>query len=296
MININELKEFAEIEENSSFKKITSIRIGGDIKYIAYPKNIENLKKLIDYLLINDEKFKVVGKGSNILACDKFYDGVVIRLNKMQAYKFEENTVYCEAGVSAIKISTEAMKKGLSNLEFISGIPGTIGGLVYMNAGAYKQEIKDILIDVLVYKDGEVIWMKAEELEFAYRFSSFMKHKNWIVLACRLKLVEKDSESIKSLMDDRLKRRTSIQPLDLPSCGSCFKNPENTFAWKLIEGIGMRGFSLNGLEVSSKHPNFIVNKSGGKFDDFIYIVDKIKKDVKQKYDVDLHLEAEIFKW
>lgn len=296
MIDIIKLKQLVEVEENSSFKKITTLRIGGQIKYICYPKNIDDLKKLIDYLISIKETFKIIGKGSNILACDKYYDGVIVRLNKMQYFEFKDNLLYCEAGVSAIKISIEAMKKGMSNLEFISGIPGTMGGLVYMNAGAYKKEIKDILHSVLVYRDGDILWMDAKDLFFDYRYSIFMKHKNWVILACKLNLVKTNSQEIKSLMDDRLKRRTAIQPLDLPSCGSCFKNPENNFAWKLIEGIGMRGFKLNDLEVSAKHPNFIVNKGNGKFDDFIFIVDKIKKEVKIKYDIDLHLEAEIFKW
>lgn len=293
---INDLKKFGDVEENASFKKITSIRIGGEIKYLCSPKTIDDFKNLMDYLIANNIPHKVVGKGSNIVACDSFFDGVVVRLNKMQSFVFEDNYVVADAGCSAIKLANEAMKRSKSNLEFISGIPGTMGGLVYMNAGAYKQEIKDILLEVLVYQNGEIKWINKDQLHFSYRHSSFMEEKDTLVLACKLALVDKDSEQIKALMDDRLKRRNTTQPIELPSCGSCFKNPENQFVWQLIDGIGMRGFQRNGLEVSQKHPNFIVNKGGAKFEDFIFITNKIKQDVKDKYGIDLFLEAELFEW
>lgn len=296
MLELEILKTFGDVDTESSFKKITTIRIGGKIKYLISPHTFEDLKNLLAYLKEKNAIFKVVGRGSNILASDKDYDGVVIRLNKLDNCYFQDEYAICEAGLSAVRLSTLAMNNGLSGIEFMSGIPGSMGGLVYMNAGAYKSEIKDVLDSVFVLKDNELVWLDASECDMSYRHSIFMENKDWIIIGCKLKLNKGDKEEIKELINDRLNRRKETQPINFPSCGSCFKNPENNFVWKLIDGIGLRGYRLNDIQVSEKHPNFIINNGNGKSEEFLSITNKIKKEVKEKYDIDLNLEVEIFEW
>ncbi len=296
MLELEILKTFGDVDTESSFKKITTIRIGGKIKYLISPHTFEDLKNLLAYLKEKNAIFKVVGRGSNILASDKDYDGVVIRLNKLDNCYFQDEYAICEAGLSAVRLSTLAMNNGLSGIEFMSGIPGSMGGLVYMNAGAYKSEIKDVLDSVFVLKDNELVWLDASECDMSYRHSIFMENKDWIIIGCKLKLNKGVKEEIKELINDRLNRRKETQPINFPSCGSCFKNPENNFVWKLIDGIGLRGYRLNDIQVSEKHPNFIINNGNGKSEEFLSITNKIKKEVKEKYDIDLNLEVEIFEW
>ena len=199
-----------------------------------------------------------------------------------------------KAGVLAPALANVLAKQGLSCLEFASGIPGSIGGLVYMNAGAYKSSMADIVKEVLVLKDDELIWLNNDELNFSYRHSIFHDHPRWVVVAAKLKLERKPSEIIEELMADRLRRRKESQPLDMPSAGSCFRNPDNDFAWKLIDGIGYRGYAINDVLVSEKHSNFIVNNGNGTADDYLNIAYQIQDKVKEKYGIKLVMEVEKF--
>lgn len=295
MNKIEELSNICEIIQNRSFKDYTTIKIGGIIKYLALPKNVEQLQILMNYIQKHQLKFKLLGKGSNVVASDQTYDGVVINLKYFDQYSFQGDQIVAQAGVSIVKLATLAQKAGLKGLEFASGIPGSVAGVTYMNAGAYKSSISDLITEVLVLKENKLVWLKKTELEYAYRHSIFMKHPDWIILEVKMRLVKDDSQKILDIMNDRRNRRINTQPLNLPSCGSCFKNPDNYFVWQLIDGVGLRGYCLNGLEISSKHPNFIVNKGGGRFEDFVALTNLIKEKVAQKFQVDLKLEVEIFK-
>lgn len=288
------LKQHGEYSGDKYFKDLTTLKMGGHIKHFVMPNSADDLKEIVTFLKSNQIIFKVIGNGSNLICGESEFDGVVISLKHLNSYEISNDEVYVEAGVMAPFLSNILAKQGLSCLEFASGIPGNIGGLVYMNAGAYKGEMADVIKEVLVLKDNEFVWMKKEECEFSYRHSIFHNHPRWIVIAARLKLIKKEKEIILDLMQDRLQRRRQSQPLDMPSAGSCFRNPDNGFAWKLIDGINYRGVCKNGVCVSEKHSNFIVNTGDGTAEDYLSIAYEIIDKVKEKYGIKLVMEVEKF--
>ena len=288
------LKQHSEYSNDKYFKDLTTLKMGGHIKHFVMPNSVDDLRQIINYLKNNAIVFKVIGNGSNLICGESEFNGVVISLKKLNSYEISNDEVYAEAGVMAPALANILAKQGLSCLEFASGIPGSIGGLIYMNAGAYKGAIADIVKQVLVLKDDELVWMKNDECNFSYRHSIFHDHPRWVVIAGKFKLVKKSSEVIEELMADRLQRRKQTQPLDKPSAGSCFRNPDNGFAWKLIDGIGYRGVCKNGVCVSEKHSNFIVNNGDGTAEDYLSIAYEIIDKVKDKYGVKLVMEVEKF--
>lgn len=288
------LKKHGEYHDDKYFKDLTTLKMGGHIHHFVMPETIDDLKVIIAFLKSNMIPFKILGNGSNLVCGQADYSGVVISLKKFNSYEIKNDQVYVEAGVMIPSLAKYLAKQGLSSLEFASGIPGTLGGLVYMNAGAYKSEMADVVIDVLVLKDDELVWLTNEEMEFSYRHSIMHDHPRWVVVAANLKLQKKSSELIEDLMADRLRRRKETQPLDKPSAGSCFRNPENDFAWKLIDGIGYRGYCLNDVCVSDKHSNFIVNNGNGTAEDYLEIAYEIQDKVKEKYGIKLVMEVEKF--
>ncbi len=292
------IKEFLELHgeyhDDKYFKDLTTARMGGHIAHFVMPENKQELKVIINYLKSNRIQFKVIGNGSNLICGESEYDGVVISLKKLNAYEIRNDEVYAEAGVMVPSLASQLAKQGYSCLEFASGIPGCIGGLIYMNAGAYKGSMSDVVLEVEVLKDGELIWLNNDEMHFSYRRSILHDHPRWVVVSARLKLEKKDPAQLEELMADRLRRRKETQPLDKASAGSCFRNPENDFAWKLIDGIGYRGYSQNDVCVSPKHSNFIINEGNGTAQDYLDIVYQIQEKVKEKYGVKLVMEVEKF--
>ena len=291
------LANYGTIDIDKSLSEMTTLRIGGKARLVIYPETDISIDPIIDLLKEYNFPYKVIGKGSDLLCSDDDYEGAIIRLDKhFNNVYFEDNEIVAQGGASIISLSIEAMKHGLSGLEFASGIPGTIGGAIYMNAGAYKSSISEVLSEVFVYHDGAFSWMKKEECEFGYRSSCFQKHPDWIILGAKLILKEGNSKEIAKLMEDRRERRMATQPLDAPSCGSVFRNPENYNAWELIEGIGYRGKTLGGAKVSEKHCNFILNDNNASANDYLSLVRDIQVKVKEKYNVDLETEMEMFNW
>lgn len=292
-----ELKRFSEVDVDQPLSKMTTLRIGGNAKYTVYPENQVALDSIMRVIAEHGVSCKVIGKGSDLLCSDRDFEGVIIRLDRNchQSY-FDERTLTAEAGCSLILLAVEAMKNGLSGLEFASGIPGTIGGAVFMNAGAYKSSMADVIDEVLVLRDGRSEWISNEECEFGYRSSIFQKNPDWIILGARMTLTPKDSREISDLMDDRRKRRMASQPLEYPTCGSVFRNPEGMNAWQLIDGIGYRGRRIGDAMVSDKHCNFICNMGNAKADDYLQLVHEIQEKVYEKYGVMLHTEMELFNW
>ncbi len=288
------LRLHGEYHDDKCFKELTTLKMGGPIAHFVVPENKEELKIIMNYLKNEKVPFKVIGNGSNLICGEKPFDGVVISMKKLNAVRIEDDEVYAEAGVMVPALASSLAKQGYSCLEFSSGIPGRIGGLVYMNAGAYKGSMADVVTEVEILKDGELIWLTNDDMRFSYRSSILHEHPHWIIVAARLKLKKKDSREIEELMADRLRRRKETQPLDKPSAGSCFRNPEDSFAWKLIDGIGYRGYRLNDVCVSEKHSNFIVNEGEGTADDYLNIVSEIQEKVKEKYGVRLVMEVEKF--
>ncbi len=291
-------KEFLELHgeyhDDKCFKDLTTVKMGGHIAHFVMPENRQELKVIVNYLKTNKIPFKVIGNGSNLICGEKDYDGVVISLKKFNSYHIEDDVLYADAGVMVPALASVLAREGYSCLEFAGGIPGTIGGLVYMNAGAYKGSMADVVSEVEVLKDGELIWFNADELDFSYRHSIFHKHPRWVVVSAKLKLEKQDSKVIEDLMADRLRRRRDTQPLDKPSAGSCFRNPDEEAAWKLIDSIGYRGFRQGGVCVSDKHSNFIVNEENGTAQDYLDIVSQIQEKVKEKYGIRLVMEVEKF--
>ena len=292
-----ELEALAEVEENIPLSKMTTLRIGGVARYVVYPENTLSLQGVMNKLNQNHNPYKVIGKGSNLLCSDEPFDGVIIRLDRYlcNAY-FDNEHLVAEAGCSIIALSYEAMKNELSGLEFASGIPGTVGGVTFMNAGAYKSSMADVIDSVSVYRDGKIEWIQNADCGFSYRTSIFQKHPDWIILAVKMTLQKGDQKEIRELMDSRRERRMNSQPLDKHSAGSIFRNPEEIPAWKLIEGAGFRGKRIGDAVVSEKHVNFIVNENHASAKDFITLVTDVQKAVKDKYDIDLYMEVEKFNW
>lgn len=294
---IEQLKAYGDIQKDISFKSLTTFRIGGLAKYVIYPFDSFSLMSVIKILKDNNLKYKVFGNGSNILCSDDIYDGFVIKLNRsMNKYLFDGNKLRAQAGCSIITLSYMAMKNSLSGLEFASGIPGTLAGCIFMNAGAYKNDMAQLIEEVEVLIDDKLVWINKNDCEFSYRHSIFQKHPDWIIVEAVLNLEKDDMTKIADLMNNRQQRRMECQPLDYPSAGSTFRNHQDIFAWKLIDDIGYRGKKIGGAQVSEKHSNFIINVDNAKADDVANLIDEIKKQIKDKYDIDMITEVEKFNW
>ena len=297
---LKELEELniGKIDTNVSLKKCTTYRVGGIAKYIAYPKNVNALVKLIKYLKNKNVKYKILGNGSNLLFSDKEYDGVLIKLTEFDELEFIGKTkLRVGAGYNLIKLSLVTAKKGLTGLEFASGIPGTVGGSVFMNAGAYKSDMGYVVESVKVLTPEEkIISLENKEMDFHYRTSFLKKHPGYICLEVIIKLHKGKKEAIEALIKDRRERRLSSQPLEYPSAGSVFRNPENDFAGRLIEESGLKGKKQGGAMISSKHANFIVNYKNAKADDIKYLIELAHDKVKENYDIDLKIEQEFVNW
>ena len=297
---VSEIKklDIGKVEDNVSLKKYTTYKAGGNAKCVVYPKDINSLIKLLRYLKRENILYKVIGNGSNLLFSDKEYNGVLIKLSEFKEMEFiGKNKIKVEAGYSLIKLSLLSAKRGLTGLEFASGIPGSVGGAVFMNAGAYKSDMGYIVEKVKVLTpDFKIINLENKELNFHYRTSFLQKHPDYICLEVILKLKEGKKDAIEEVINERRKRRLESQPLEYPSAGSVFRNPEGTFAGKLIEDIGLKGKKHGGAMVSSKHANFIVNYKNAKAEDIKYLIDLCHDEVLEKYGINMKIEQEFVNW
>lgn len=282
-----------EYYKNISLKRYNTYKLDVMCEYLIYPKDIEELLELLKYLKENKIKYLILGNGSNVILAKPSFD-VVIKLDRLNNIDIKDNIVTASSGVSLIKLSNLCMEKGLNGLAFAGGIPGLLGASVAMNAGAYKEDMASIVRDVKVITPrGEIITMKNSELEYSYRDSFLKRNKEYICIEATLELKYENKELIRNKMIDRRDRRISSQPVNMPSAGSVFRNPPNLSAGKLIEDLGLKGYTIGGAQISEKHANFIINKSNATYDDIISLIEYIKKKVKEKYDIDLILEQEI---
>ena len=277
-----------ECYEDVSLKKYNTYKIDAKAKYLVFPKDSVELISLISYLKSNKCKFLVLGNGSNVIFNFEYYDGVIIRLDRFNSISINDNVIEVGAGYSLIKLANEVALLGLSGLEFASGIPGCVGASVAMNAGAYNHSLAEVVESVKVLTpDNEIITMTNDKLEFNYR-ESFLKHnKDYIILSCKIILSHGNKEEILELISNRRIRRMESQPLNYPSAGSVFRNPEGNYAGKLIEDCGFKGYKLGGAMVSLKHANFIINYDGATGRDIVLLINKIKNKIKEKYNIDL---------
>ena len=273
-------------------KKHTTFRIGGPADYYLCPHSTEELQKILQICRENKLEFFILGNGSNLLVSDKGYRGVVIQLWKnFSDIETEDNTITVKAGALLSKVAAEALEESLTGMEFASGIPGTMGGAVMMNAGAYGGEMKDIIREVTVLtREGELLTLSKEEMNFGYR-TSLVKEKGYVVISAELQLRKGDREEIRKVMDELKERRVTKQPLDMPSAGSTFKRPEGYFAGKLIMDAGLRGFSVGGAQISEKHCGFVVNKGDATAADVLGLIGEVQKRVQEKFGVALEPEV-----
>ncbi len=290
-------ENIGKVEENISLKKYTTYKVGGKAKCIVYPKTIEKLVLLIKLLNQYNIVYKVIGNGSNLLFSDKDYNGVLIKLTDFDDLEINDNRIRVGAGFSLMKLSRIAMKNSLTGLEFAAGIPGTVGGAVFMNAGAYKSDMGYIVRSIKVLTpDNRIIELENKELDFHYRTSFLKKRPKYICLEAVIKLKHGNRQAIEELMKNRLKRRLDSQPLNYPSAGSVFRNPKDMFSGELIEKLGLKGMKHGGAMISDKHANFIVNLGNAKSEDIMYLINYAKDKVKEEYNVDMMVEQEFVNW
>lgn len=291
-----QLKDFAnekniKFTENEALSKHTYFKIGGSADMIIYPNNAQDVISIIH--LCKNKKYYFLGNGSNILASDKGFKGVIIKTEKLNHISLENNIISADAGALLSKTATFAYNHSLSGIEFAFGIPGSVGGAVFMNAGAYDGEMKDIVFSTTYLDENGIIkTILKNEHDFSYRKSVFKENKGFI-LNTKLLLHNGNKADIKVKMDDFGKRRKEKQPLDYPSAGSIFKRPEGHFAGKLIEDAGLKGYQIGGAVVSEKHCGFIVNAGNATCNDVITLIDTITNTVYDKFNV--KLECEIIK-
>ena len=273
-------------------KNHTTFRIGGPADYYLCPHSTAELHKVIEICKEENLPFFVQGNGSNLLVSDRGYRGVVIQLGKnFSDMEVKDERILVKAGALLSKTAKEALDAGLAGMEAVSGIPGTIGGAVMMNAGAYGGEMKDIVESVTVLnQEGELLTLSVEEMKMGYR-TSIVKEKGYIVVSAVLKLRRGQRQAIREQMEDYKERRVTKQPLDMPSAGSTFKRPEGYFAGKLIMDAGLRGFSVGGAQVSEKHCGFVVNKGDATAQDVLDLIHEVQRRVKEQFGVELEPEV-----
>ena len=296
LIKLIDTKKLGTYKENVSFKTLTSYKTGGVARLVVYPFAVNDLITILKFIKKKKLKYKVFGNGSNILASDKTFEGVIIKLSNLNAINIDGGNVEVEAGYNFAVLSNMMSKKGYWGLEFGGGIPANVGGAVYMNAGAYLQAVSDVLVKVdFLDSDYNIKTLGVKDLNYSYRHSIFME-KDWIILKAYFKLEKGEKEEIMDLVCDRKQRRMASQPLEYPSAGSVFRNPEGMYAGKLIEDCNLKGYNYGGAEISSKHANFIINKDGATSSDILYLMNLAKDKVKEKYGVELYREQELFNW
>ncbi|AJH79415.1 MULTISPECIES: UDP-N-acetylmuramate dehydrogenase [Heyndrickxia] len=282
-----------EILEDEPLSKYTFTKTGGKADILIFPETYEEVQKTVRFASLNGVPYTILGNGSNLIIKDGGIRGIVLILTKLAKISHTGNDITAQCGAAIIDVSRYALKQNLTGLEFACGIPGSVGGALYMNAGAYGGEIKDVLKSALVLtKTGKMKRLEKSDLSFQYRKSSIAENGE-IALEGTFSLKPGDAQEIKAKMDELTYLRESKQPLEYPSCGSVFKRPPGYFAGKLIQDSGLQGKRIGGVEVSTKHAGFMVNVGGGTATDYMNLIKFVQKTVKEKFGVDLETEVKI---
>lgn len=281
-----------QILRNEPMKRHTTFQTGGPADWYLLP-GAGQLAPLFSMLRKMDTEITIIGNGSNLLVGDGGIRGVVIEIGKsMQEISLSGRTIKAQAGASLGSVVSKAYQNGLTGMEFAAGIPGTVGGAMVMNAGAYGGEMKDVTAKVKVLTpQGEILELGADEMEFGYRRSIVME-KGYVVLEAEFALTPGDKEEIRNKMDELRRQRISKQPLEYPSAGSTFKRPEGYFAGKLIMDCGLSGYSVGGAQVSEKHCGFVINR-GGTAADVLAVISHVQQKVKERFGVELETEVKL---
>ena len=292
----DELIKFGKVKENVDLKNYNTYKVSTFAKYLIDVRNVDSLIELIKYLNENKIKYLILGNGSNVVLPVNNLDGVIIRLNGLNNIEIDDDEVYVEAGVMLPKLLTETVSNCLTGLEWASGIPGTVGGAVVGNAGAYLSDIFTFIEEITVLDNYEIKVLKKSDVSYSYRHTSFKDNKDLIVLAVKLRLNKGNADESAEIMKNRLERRIKSQPLNYPNAGSVFRNPEGDFAGRLIEECGLKGKKIGGAMVSEKHANFIINYDNATAQDIRDLIKLVHDEVLKKMKVDLVIEQELIDW
>ncbi|WP_342561179.1 UDP-N-acetylmuramate dehydrogenase [Paenibacillus sp. FSL R7-0345] len=291
--DLQQLLPDGTVRSRELLKTYVFTQIGGIADILAVPASYEEIQSVVTYASKNNIPLTVLGNGSNVIIRDGGIRGIVLYTSVLDKMTIENGLLIAQCGAKIIDTSAYALEQELTGLEFACGIPGTVGGALYMNAGAYGGEVKDVLHSALaVNKAGELVTLRGEELQFGYRHSIFAGG-DYIVLEARFALQPGDPAAIKAKMDELTYLRESKQPLEYPSCGSVFKRPPGRFAGQLIQESGLQGVRIGGAEVSRKHAGFIVNADNATANDYIGLIHHVRAAVKDKFGVDLETEVRI---
>lgn len=278
--------------KNVNLKKYNTYKIDCVANELIMPKDNDEIIKLLKRFKENNIKYKIIGGGSNIIFKNDKYDGTIIKLDNFNKLEISNNVVTVGAGVNVIKLVLTLANNNLGGLEFASLLPGTIGGAIYNNAGAYGNEFSDVVTEVTVINPNLEIEI-FKEYSHGYRTSFFKENSGYTIIEAKIKVKPSNKTEILKIIQERKEARLNSQPLNFPSAGSVFRNPEGNFAGKLIEDAGLKGISVGGAKISEKHANFIINTGTATGQEITELIKKIQNDVKEKYDVDLILEQEI---
>jgi len=290
---LKEILDIKDIEIDETMSKYTSFKVGGIVDYLVNPGSYQQISDIIKLCIDINMPYYIIGNCSNLIVRDGGFRGVLIKLSKLDRIYVEGDRITAQGGTLLKSISNAALGECLTGFEFASGIPGSVGGAIYMNAGAYDGEISKVIEEACILdSNGEIRNLTREELELGYRSSSVQKY-GYVVLEATFKLNYGDKEKIRNRIIELTKRRCDKQPLEFPSAGSTFKRPEGYFAAKLIEDTGLKGLTVGGAEVSTKHSGFIINKGEASAKDVIDLIALVQERVKEKFHVDLHPEVRI---
>lgn len=281
--------------ENEPMALHTTFKIGGPARLAVFPKNENEISDVIKKCKEENVRYMVVGNGSNLLVADEGIDAVVILLGKEfgEVKLIDDTTIFAEAGAPLMKVCRFALENGLSGLEFAYGIPGSCGGGAFMNAGAYGGELGDVMFRCdHIDQDGNKGSLEGDDLKLAYRHSAYYEN-GCVITGAYFKMQKADKEEIKAKMNDYMSRRRDKQPLEYPSAGSTFKRPEGNFAGALIEQCGLKGTSVGGAEISTKHAGFVINKGGATCKDVLDLCKKVADTVKAEKGIDLEMEVRV---
>ena len=287
--------QVGRILTNEPLANHTTMKIGGPADLFIEPSSIENLEKVMKVIREHQLAWTVIGRGSNLLVSDKGIEGAVIKLGKgLEQLEIHDTEVRVGAGFSLVTLAVQISKKGLAGLEFASGIPGSVGGAVYMNAGAHGSDMSEVLEKVhVLFDDGTLAWLTKEEMEFSYRTSVLQKKRPGIVLEAIFQLKAGNREEIVAKMQANKNYRKETQPYNLPCAGSIFRNPLPQYAGQLVQEAGLKGYSIGGAQISPMHGNFIVNTGNGKAEDVLALIQHVKGTIYQQYGINIETEVEI---
>jgi UDP-N-acetylmuramate dehydrogenase len=287
--------DVGEVKKNELLSRHTTLKIGGPADLFIEPTSIANLEKTMQLIRESGVKWTAIGRGSNLLVSDKGIEGAVIKLgNDLNHLELNGTELTVGAGYSIVALSVTISKKGLSGFEFASGIPGSIGGAVYMNAGAHGSDISKILTEAhILFEDGTLEWLTNEEMEFSYRSSILQKKRPGVVIEAKFQLIEGEKEDIIAVMQKNKDYRRETQPYDAPCAGSIFRNPLPHYAGQLVEEAGLKGYKIGGAQVSEMHGNFIVNAGNATAEDVLQLIEFIKKTIFNKSQIQMETEVEI---